>query len=215
VGRRHRTLTTTVPPLPNSNTRLRRPGRRGRHRGWHARKTYEQHPLRLPRSFLDPRTTGSSNRAMGYSKIPAFQTGNAVTEPRRPALLRNRNPRPRPQLTAKLRPAALTTAAPYQVSSCGYPSNERSGPIAPGVGPRRAEAPTQTSLDPALGSTPPPSTCRFRLRSPPMVVTSAGVSPRESSCSMLEISLRLRRPAARDIGRDGCAPGAAQRTRDP
>jgi hypothetical protein len=34
-----------------------------------------------PRSFLDQRTAGSSNKAMGYHQIPAFQTGNAVTEP--------------------------------------------------------------------------------------------------------------------------------------
>jgi hypothetical protein len=38
-------------------------------------------PPGMSRSFLDPRTAGSSNRAMGYDQIPAFQTGNAVTEP--------------------------------------------------------------------------------------------------------------------------------------
>ena len=38
-------------------------------------------PARGPRSFLDPRTAGSSNRDLGYDQIPAYQTGNAVTEP--------------------------------------------------------------------------------------------------------------------------------------
>ena len=78
VGRRHRPLTPFLSPeqqLPGSGGRDAGPTQRP------ARAMRAMSSPTRPRSFLDQRTAGGSNRAMGYDQIPAFQTGNAVTEP--------------------------------------------------------------------------------------------------------------------------------------
>ena len=81
LGRRDRTLIEQLHHTDSST-----PGSGGRDAGPTQRPAraitlWATPVLRVPRSFLDPRTAGSRNRAMGYQKIPAFQTGNAVTEP--------------------------------------------------------------------------------------------------------------------------------------
>src|SRR5450755_3960234 len=81
---------TAAPPAQEAGTP-------GRHSGRHARSRYGQHPSRVPRSFLDPRTAGSRNRAMGYQKNPRISDWQRRHRARRPALLRQpAPPSPRP-----------------------------------------------------------------------------------------------------------------------
>ena len=75
------------PPRPiqqlhhtDSSTPAQEAGTPGRHSGRHAITLWAT-PVRVPRSFLDPRTAGSRNRAMGVSESPHFRLANAVTEP--------------------------------------------------------------------------------------------------------------------------------------
>ena len=78
LGRRDRTLTPASPT--NSSTPAQEAGTPGRHSGRHARHSYEQPPTR---ATLVPRPAHRRQQKQGHgvSRIPAFQTGNAVTEP--------------------------------------------------------------------------------------------------------------------------------------
>src|SRR5450631_3422490 len=85
------TAQTAAPP------RLRRPGRRADTAAGTRNHAIGNTRLRVPRSFLDPRTAGSRNRAMGYQKNPRISDWQRRHRARRPALLRQpAPPSPRP-----------------------------------------------------------------------------------------------------------------------
>jgi hypothetical protein len=97
LGRRDRTLIQQLHRTDSSTPRLRRPGRRADTAAGTRDHAMGNTRLRVPRSFLDPRTAGSRNRAMGYQKNPRISDWQRRHRARRPALLRQpATPSPRP-----------------------------------------------------------------------------------------------------------------------
>ena len=69
---------------------------------------------RVSRSFLDQRTPAQKT-GLGVQKIPAYQSGNADNQARRPALLNNLAPSATRSTADAITHAHLTNGPPYQV----------------------------------------------------------------------------------------------------
>ena len=71
---------------------------------------------RVSRSFLEQRTAGTSNRAMGYQKNPRISDWQRRHRARRPALLRQPTDPDRDQAPGETSTCPLTNSAPYQIT---------------------------------------------------------------------------------------------------